>query len=334
MMNYNKTILLGFISFLVFFVSCNKDEKIIPAPEIHLKMLNSFIEMELGDTFLLSPKITYDIDGSYQWFINDSLISNEKSIKHTSEKMGQTNYKFIVKTAYGQDSMTVPVSTIIKISFNELELKNESYDTGNNLVDSTGGFISSVLFFPVNPQENNYWTGFALSNILDKQLVANPNAFAAYANATKQKENKFMVYNQPQTPDAAAIKFEGNSSYVIGAISVANTHLSHLVMKYGTENGIRPFGGENNNLQDWCKLVIEGFDTNGTRTDSVNFYLADYRFENKRKNYIVSDWSTVNLQKLGKVNKVVFSITSSVTDAENNVLTPKQFCLDEVKLVE
>lgn len=333
-MNYNKIRLIGLSCILIFLASCNKNEKLIPAPEIHLKMTNAAIEMELGDTLLLSPKITYDIDGSYQWFINDSLISSEKNIKHTSERMGQIDYKFLVKTAYGQDSMKVPVSTIIKINFNELELKNESYNTGSKFGDSTGGFISNVLFLPVNPQENNYWTGFALSNILNKRLVTNPDAFAAYANATKQKENKFMVYNQPQTADAAAIKFEGNASYVIGTISVANTHLSHLVMKYGTENGIRPFGGENNDLKDWCKLIIEGFDTNGTQTDTVNFYLADYRFANKRKNYIVSDWSTVNLQKLGKVNKVVFSITSSVTDAENNVLTPKQFCLDEVKLVE
>lgn len=333
-MNYSNTIQLGLLTFLMLLASCNEDKKTIPAPEIHLKMINEVIEMELGDTLLLSPKITYDIDGSYQWLINDSLVSTEKNISHTSEKMGKIDYKFVVKTAYGQDSMKVPVSTIIKINFNELELKSESYDTGTKLVDSTGGFVSGVLFLPVNPQEENYWTGFALSNILDKQLVANPSAFAAYANATKQKENKFMVYNQPQTPDAAAIEFEGNSSYVIGSISVANTHLSHLVMKYGTENGIRPFGGETNDQPDWCKLIIEGFDANGTQTDTVNFYLADYRFANKRKNYIVSDWSTVDLQKLGKVNKVVFSITSSVTDAENNVLTPKQFCLDEMKLVE
>lgn len=331
-MNFIKNILLALLPLFVVFTSCDNDKKDIPAPKIHLKMKNETFEIELGDTLVLSPKITYEINADYQWFINDSLISNEKIIRHTSKILGQTNYKFVVTTTYGQDSMIVPISNIIKIDFNELELKNESYDTGTKFVDSIGGFISSVLFLPVNPQENNYWTGFALSNIFNKQEVQTPNAFAAYA--TKQKENNFMVYNQPQTPDAAAIKFNKNASYVIGTISVANTQLSYLVMKYGTENGIRPFGGESNVQPDWCKLIIEGFDTNGTRTDSVGFYLADYRFANKRKNYIVNDWSTVDLKKLGKVNKVVFSITSSVTDAQNNILTPKQFCLDEIKLIE
>lgn len=331
-MSFNKIIVLALLPFFVIFESCDKDEKVIPAPEIYLKMVNESLEMELGDTLILSPKITYEIEAAYQWFINDSLISDKKNIRHTSKKMGKTNYKFVVKTPYGVDSITIPVSTITKIHFNELELKKESYDRGTRLVDSTGGFISNVLFLPVNPLPDNYWTGFALSNIFDKQVVQLPKQFAAYA--TPKKENNFMVYNQPQTADAAAIQFQGSSSYKIGTIDVANTHLSHLVMKYGTDNGIRPFGGKNNDKPDWCKLIVEGFDANGTLTDTINFYLADYRFANKRKNYILSDWSTVDLQKLGKVNKVVFSITSSIIDENNNILTPKQFCLDDVKLIE
>lgn len=60
-MNYSNTIQLGLLTFLMLLASCNEDKKTIPAPEIHLKMINEVIEMELGDTLLLSPKITYDM---------------------------------------------------------------------------------------------------------------------------------------------------------------------------------------------------------------------------------------------------------------------------------
>lgn len=331
-MIYRKVIALITLPFLLIFFGCEKDKKIIPAPKIHLKMVNEVVELNLGDTLLLAPKITYNIDASYQWLVSDTLFSTEKNIYLSSKKLGQTNYKFIVQTPYGHDTMHIPVVTIVKIDFNQLELKANSFDTGTQLVDSTDGFISNQLFLPVNPQENDYWTGYALSNIYSKLIVQTPSPFAAFASS--QKDGKFMVYNQPQTPAAAALEFENNAEFVVGSIDVANTQLAHLVMKYGTENGIRNFGGENNNELDWCKLIIEGLNAQGVKTDTVNFYLADYRFENKKKNYIVSDWTTVDLKKLGKVNKIIFSIDSSIRDEENHILTPQQFCLDNIKLVE
>ena len=43
----------------------------------------------------------------------------------------------------------------------------------------------------------------------------------------------------------------------------------------------------------------------------MEFYLADYRFANNASDYIVRDWTFVNLASLGAVSKLTFGLTSS-----------------------
>ena len=63
-------------------------------------------------------------------------------------------------------------------------------------------------------------------------------------------------------------------------------------------------------------------------TDSVDFYLADYRFADNSEDYIVKDWTFVSLEALGDVDSLLFSLTSTDNDSMFGMNTPAYFCMD------
>jgi len=78
---------------------------------------------------------------------------------------------------------------------------------------------------------------------------------------------------------------------------------------------------------DYYYVTIKGY-LNGTLTDTVAYYLADYR---SSAAYVVDDWKWVNLQSLGTVDSLAFELTTSdVGDYGPN--TPMFFCMDEIQV--
>jgi len=75
-------------------------------------------------------------------------------------------------------------------------------------------------------------------------------------------------------------------------------------------------------------ITIRGF-LNGTQTDTVAYYLADYR--DSTAAYVVDEWKWINLQSLGTVDSLAFELTTSdVGDYGPN--TPMYFCVDEISV--
>ena len=68
------------------------------------------------------------------------------------------------------------------------------------------------------------------------------------------------------------------------------------------------------------------------RSGTVDFYLADYRFADNGQDYIVGDWTEVDLSGLGPVRSLDFSLTSSDT-AFGFLNTPAYFALDDLVYV-
>ena len=99
----------------------------------------------------------------------------------------------------------------------------------------------------------------------------------------------------------------------------------------------KQFGSVNNaqgnpdgtNGEDWFRLLIIGKDAQSTVTDTVIFYLADYRFANNTEDYIVNTWETVDLSALGEVQFLEFELESSDHNAQG-ILTPAYFALDNL----
>ncbi|MBI9069628.1 MAG: DUF4465 domain-containing protein [Salinivirgaceae bacterium] len=78
---------------------------------------------------------------------------------------------------------------------------------------------------------------------------------------------------------------------------------------------------------DYYYVTIKGY-LNGTLTDTVMYYLADYRSSSA---YVVNDWKWVNLQDLGTVDSLAFELTTSDV-GQYGPNTPMYFCMDEIEV--
>ncbi len=74
--------------------------------------------------------------------------------------------------------------------------------------------------------------------------------------------------------------------------------------------------------------MVWGF-KESTSTDTIEYYLADYRFDESEKDYIIKTWQWVDLSSLGKVDSLMFGLESS-DNGDWGMNTPAYFCMDDL----
>lgn len=115
---------------------------------------------------------------------------------------------------------------------------------------------------------------------------------------------------------------------VLSGVYLTNNNYAYYAMANGDDFTTK-FGGADGNNADWFLLTITGHDVNGVETGSIDFYLADFRFEDNSLDYIVSDWTFVDLRDLGEVQALTFSFASSDT-GDFGMNTPAYFAMDNL----
>ena len=212
--------------------------------------------------------------------------------------------------------------------FDDLSLSAASYWNGS---DGSGGFSSGLASF-----NNNYsvdwgsWEGFAYSNLTQQtpplsgwpglaQYTAMPGSGQSGANYAIG----FVGFTELPTMTLA------QATPLSGAY-FTNNNYAYYSMLNGDSPPAKQFGGTSGNDPDWFLLTIEGFDSQNGSTGTVEFYLADYRFADNSLDYIVDDWTRVDLSSLGTVKKVTFSLSSSDNDPQWGMNSPGYFAMDTV----
>lgn len=94
----------------------------------------------------------------------------------------------------------------------------------------------------------------------------------------------------------------------------------------------KKFGGASGNDPDFFLLTITGLDATNQTVGSTNFYLADYRFDDNSKDYIVDSWELVDLSGLQGATRLSFAVTSSDI-GQYGLNTPAYVALDNLVLV-
>ncbi|MBN2270361.1 MAG: DUF4465 domain-containing protein, partial [Sedimentisphaerales bacterium] len=74
---------------------------------------------------------------------------------------------------------------------------------------------------------------------------------------------------------------------------------------------------------------VIGRDAAGQATEPVTFYLADYRYADNSRDYIVDTWRYVDLSSLGPVKSLEFTLSSSDVGAWG-MNTPASFVIDSI----
>ena len=216
--------------------------------------------------------------------------------------------------------------------FENLSLNPNSYWNGS---DGSGGFMSGAAKFH-NSNSGFSWDGWAYSNMADNTTAVWSNQYSAITGAgvdtLKSKGKNYGVgyISSDWTtfkPIPLVLNFKKKTAQEVKGLFVTNSTYAALSMEKG-DDFAKKFGGADGNDPDWYKLSIWGL-KNGSETDTIDYYLADYRFSDNSKDYVINTWQWLELSSLGSVDSLMFSVSSSDVGMFG-INTPLYFNVDNI----
>ena len=189
--------------------------------------------------------------------------------------------------------------------------------TGENEMPS-GGWLFT------NFNEYGYWGGFTASNRTDLTQTGLNAQYTAVPGCGYDGSSQYAVaYTYGMQTDVYAA--DGQSHTVTGCYITNNLWAYQDVLEGSM--GQTPFGGLSGNDPDWFKLTATGKNASGQTVGTLDFYLADYRFDNPEDDYVLETWEWFDLSPLGPVATISFSL-SSTKNNYGGMITPAYFCMD------
>lgn len=210
------------------------------------------------------------------------------------------------------------------VNFEEFNLDEGDYLDGQ---DGSGGFQTGNIFLP-NEYNQDFmaWSGWAISAATDPITPGFTNQYSAIPGGGYKGSGHYAVTyafgnnNIKLTGEAAGKTMPG--------MYVTNNAYAYYSMLDGDAFS-KKFGGVSGNDPDYFLLTIQAYHNGNLSKDSVLFYLADYRFNDNTKDYIVDTWEWVDLSGLGPADSLTFRLSSSDTGVFG-MNTPAYFCIDNV----
>ena len=227
------------------------------------------------------------------------------------------------------------------VDFEDLSLPdNESSWSGSYPTDGVGGTGDLTTFSSRGAAFNNFsdgdwyfWEGFAYSNMSDTTTPGVINQFSAFTGTGYNEGDDIYAVGCYVGYSTIPIVTLSNPTNVLGGY-FTNTTYAALSMLYGDAFG-KKFGGDSGDDPDWFVLTITGRDADSIETGTVDFYLADYRFEDNNLDYVVDGWMWVDLSSLGgEVMSVEFTLNSSDINQYGYMNTPAYFAMDNLVVPE
>lgn len=212
--------------------------------------------------------------------------------------------------------------------FESFTLVPNSYDNGSS---GNGDFLFDEVILN-NAYDTAWasWSGFAISNVTDNTTPGWGNQYGSYVGSGAGNSSNFAVaYSNP------IITCIGNM--VVENFKISNDSYSAISMRDG-DAFAKKFGSpydangslDGTNGEDFYKVWIICSDTWTGDKDSIEFYLADYRFQDSLDDYIVDTWELIDLTALPILtNKIEFKFESS-DNGQWGMNTPAYFIVDDI----
>lgn len=193
-----------------------------------------------------------------------------------------------------------------------------TYENGRYLNGAPSFTSGGVAFKNAYDPTYDSWEGFAYSKQRDATSAGLDGQYAAYSGAAFSGTSYGVSFG-----DGATISLP-TGQRILG-MEVTNTTYAALAILNGDPYNIsKPFA-----TGSFFALTATGY-ANGLATGSASFNLADYRFADPSKDYVVKDWTYFDLSGLGTATSVVFSYASSDV-GQYGINTPTYFALDDVR---
>ncbi len=206
-------------------------------------------------------------------------------------------------------------------------------DTFLNGSEYNGGFDMGQSFF-MNSYDTAWksWSGWAISSMTDTVTADFTNQYSSITgNGYRNSQNYIVGFNRATIlfPHVKDKPFW--TSLPIYNVSITNSTYGYKTMRDGN-NFAKKFGGTSGNDKDYLVVKAVATDVYGATSDTLEFYLADYRFDDNAKDYIVKDWQKWYLDDLLSGTSTVrldFWVEGSDT-GQYGLNTPAYFCLDDL----
>ncbi|MFK7906494.1 MAG: DUF4465 domain-containing protein, partial [Chitinophagales bacterium] len=193
------------------------------------------------------------------------------------------------------------------------------------------GFSIENAFLPNSyNQEWMSWSGWAISSMTD---TTTPGFMNDLSSITGGGYEGSTTYATTFVVGESILKLEGAAAGgMVNGFYITNNTYTYLSMLNG-DGFAKKFGGLLGDDPDYLLLTIKKYKDGELGMDSVNFYLADYRFEDNSQDYIVSDWQYLDLTSLGDVDSLSFGMTST-DNSTFGINTPAYFSMDNFETAD
>lgn len=215
-------------------------------------------------------------------------------------------------------------------AFENFGLTTESYNNGSA---GDGNFEDFLSFTNVYEPTWGSWSGFSISNITDNVSAGWGNQYSAFPGSGDNSSSYAIYY-----PDGSISMNILDVSGSIDSLMISNSSYAAISMRDGDAFG-KQFGSiyaadgstlDGTNGEDFLKVWVIGTSFGGSFKDSIEVFLADYRFSDNNQDYILDTWLKVDLTGFGfQVQTVTFKMESSDNGAWG-MNTPSYFAIDNV----
>jgi hypothetical protein len=216
-------------------------------------------------------------------------------------------------------AFTISSAQTSTAGFENFDLDPESFLNGSDL---EGGFADSDIFLP-NDFNTDFssWSGWAIANATDNTTPGFLNQYSAITGAGFTSDTYATSYVSTES----IVRLEGGASQE-GAY-ITNSTYAYFSMLDG-DAFAKKFGGVTGNDPDFFLLTIRGYQGGELSDVDIEFYLADFTFVDNSQDYIVDEWTYVDLTSLGEADSLSFTLISSDV-GQFGMNTPAYFCMDD-----
>lgn len=236
--------------------------------------------------------------------------------------------KTITKIAIALSCITSAVTAQTTVTFDTFTLTPNSFYKDTTSKDFSNGGVT--FRYGWNTSFGGYWeSGSAYTNKFDTIDGTYTNLYGCIPGVAFSNSNYAAVQRE------AVITFSNNTTAVNG-FYVTNTTFAWKTIKKGDQFS-RKFGDTTGTgsgasipqgqYPDWYKIIVRGFRSGIMLTDSVEYYLADYRAPGTANDYVIKNWQFVNCSTLGQVDSIRFDMKSS-DNSFGFMNTPGFFSMD------
>ena len=215
--------------------------------------------------------------------------------------------------------MSLTATTEAQIAtFDGLALDTTGFWNG---ADGAGNYTEEGFsFYNSYNSEWTSWSGFSVSSIQNDSTGTFGNQYGVNTGMAYSGDN-FAV-----ATFGASVSFDLKT---VDGFYITNSTYASQSMLNG-DDFAKKFGGDSGDDEDWYLLSIIGL-VDTVVTDTIEFYLADYRFSDNTQDYIVNDWTWLDLTAFGNITSLQFNWSSS-DNGDWGMNTPAYFCMDDLSV--